>query len=131
MAKMNDEGMQNAFDYVLFMISSSYFEKQPVNQNTFQEKRLFCYYKDVSSKIQIEMEHTCIRYVEKELSKIVPESFWNQESEYKNMVYMVPDEENGVTEIIYETEKNILRLKGKYNSSTHRAEFDQKYTARV
>ena len=120
---------QKAFDYVLFMISSSYFDKQPVCLNPYMEGKLFLYYKEIPFKIQVSMEEQCIRYMEADLLKLLPLDLWEtlrMEAGHichSGRVQMIPSVRQGVTELRYGTDRYILRLMGRYHGERTKPEF--------
>ena len=118
MIKPNIVDNQAAFEYVLYMIFGSYFQKA-VLKNKLLEKKLFLQYMEQKEKSQIQMEKICIRFIEKKLMAELPEEIWNQQVEVK----IVPTEMKGLREIQFHGPDFSLRVcaiyKGKGNTMIH------------
>jgi len=128
MKKMNTENLQKAFIYALFMICSSYFDKQPVCTNEVFKKRLYLYYKDTPVNTQYELERLCINYIEKDLRDILPVNFWTvKREEALPKVRFVSSQGGHCTEIQFQTERYILRLMGRYDAKRNKADFQFKF----
>lgn len=59
---------QRQVEYATYMIFSSYFKKA-LCKNTFPEKKLLLYYKELGDKAQVEMEESVIFVVENKLNE--------------------------------------------------------------
>lgn len=101
---------QAALDYALYMIAASYFKKATCTSG-LMEKKLLINYKTQKLDSQYHMEECCIRYMEKELRKILPKDLWEQEV----TVSLVKKANEPTTEICFHSSKYILRLKGMYH----------------
>ena len=83
MMKMNFTNNQVAFDYVLYMIVGSYFDKTTCDRAQLQEKKMFLQYKEQKLNNQFAMEDACIVFAEQELLPNIPEKFWEQQAEVR------------------------------------------------
>ena len=63
MLKMNFTNNQTAFEYVMYMMLGSYFNKTNC-KNYLLKKKMRLMYWEQKEKSQIEMEKICIRFVE-------------------------------------------------------------------
>lgn len=74
MVKMKFTDTQTAFDYALYMIATSYFDKAEC-KNTIKEKNMYIQYKEQKLDNQYKMEDICIDYMERLLKKLPEEVF--------------------------------------------------------
>lgn len=109
MVKMNFTDNQTAFEYALYMMLGSYFDKA-VCKNQLLEKKMYVQYLEQREKNQIQMENICIRFVEKKLFSLLPEELWKQQVE----VQIVPSDFKGVREIQFLGPEFTLRAKAIY-----------------
>lgn len=79
MEKMSFTNKQTAFEYALYMIAASYFDKT-VSKSKLIEKSMLVQYKEQKNDKQFDMEEFCIAYMEK-ISQKIPESFFRQNME--------------------------------------------------
>lgn len=118
MVKMNFTDNQTAFEYALYMMLGSYFDKA-VCKNRLLEKKMYVQYLEQREKSQLQMENICIRFVEKKLFQELPEELWKQQVE----VQIVSSDREGVREIQFLGPKFSLRAKaiyrGKGNTIIH------------
>ena len=116
--KPNIVDNQRAFEYVMYMMFGSYFDKA-VLRNVLQEKKMYVQYMEQKEKSQYQMENICIRFIEKKLMKELPEELWNQKVEVK----IVPTEMKGLREIQFRGPEYTLRVcaiyRGKGNTVIH------------
>ncbi len=96
---------QKSFDYCMYMIFSSYFEKVTL-KTPYQEKKLLLYYKELKQQDQYQMEDQCIQYIEKVKEKI-PAEVWKQPMEVRLVGYNNQD----YTELRFESEPYIISVK--------------------
>ena len=80
--KPNIVDNQRAFEYVVYMMFGSYFDKT-VLRNVLQEKNMYVQYMEQKEKSQFQMEDICIRFIERKLMKELPEELWTQQVEVK------------------------------------------------
>lgn len=109
MMKMNLTDNQNAFDYALYMIASSYFT-ECVCKSEIIERKLCVQYHEQKSENQYAMEDLCINYIEKELMKIIPEEVWNEKVE----AHIVKHDGDKCASIRFMGENYALYIKGIY-----------------
>lgn len=104
---MNEKQMsrQKSFEYCMYMIFSSYFEKV-VLKTPYQEKRLLLHYKETKQQEQFSMEEQCIKYMEKVKESLPPE-VWEQPME----VRLVGQNNGEYTELRFESEPYIICVK--------------------
>lgn len=75
--KMNFTNNQTAFEYAIYMMVGSYFDKAVCTSN-LQEKNMYLQYKEQKRESQYLMEDICLDYLEKNLINLVPSDFWNE-----------------------------------------------------
>lgn len=109
MVKMNFTNNQTAFEYAMYMMLGSYFNKTSC-KNFLLEKKMRLLYWEQREKNQIELEKICIRFVEKELMPQLPEDIWQQDVEVK----FCPTKFKGYQDIQLHGPKYILRVRGIY-----------------
>lgn len=81
MVKMNFTNNQTAFEYALYMIAASYFDKT-VCLSKQTERRMLLQYKEQKINKQYQMEDVCIDFME-ELVSILPVGYFNRTVEVK------------------------------------------------
>ena len=109
MVKMNFTNNQTAFEYAMYMMLGSYFNKTTCRNYLLEKKMRFLYWEQKEKK-QIEMEKTCIRFVEKELIPQLPESIWKQNV----AVSFLPTKFQGYQDIQFCGDDFILRVRAIY-----------------
>lgn len=97
MEKMSFSNKQTAFEYALYMIAASSFDKT-LSKSKIIEQSMLVQYKEQKPDRQYEMEDFCIAYMDK-ISKKIPESFFKQNVE----VHIVKG--NMPTEIVFKGER--------------------------
>ena len=105
--KLNIVDKQAAFEYALYMMLGSYFEKMACCSPMY-EKKLHMQYLQQKEENQLQMEDFCIRFVEKELMPQLPEDFWRQQVE----VRFLPTNVKGMREIQFIGADYALRVSG-------------------
>ena len=109
MVKMSFTNNQTAFEYVVYMMFGSYFDKA-VCKNKLLEKKMYVHYLEQKERNQIQMENLCIHFIEKKLMKKVPEALWNQQVE----VRFAPTGVEGLRDIQFHGSEYILRVSAIY-----------------
>ena len=109
MVKMHFADKQTAFEYAMYMMLGSYFNKANC-KNYLLEKKMYFHYLLQKDKEQIELEDICLRWIEKELVPYLLEEVWNQNVE----VRFFPTKDPGVRDIQFHGENYSLRVKGIY-----------------
>jgi len=107
MVKMNFTDNQTAFEYALYMIAASYFDKA-VCTSGFTEKGMLLQYKEQKLDKQYQMEDICIHFMDK-FAKSLPKKFFQQ-----NMQVRLGKRKNAPTKIFFENDKYILCFIGNY-----------------
>lgn len=79
MVKMNFTDKNVAFDYAIYMIVGSCFDRTTCS-NTLLEKKMRLQYLEQKTEQQYRMEDTCISFAENVLEKELPEEFWKREA---------------------------------------------------
>ncbi|MBR1757407.1 MAG: hypothetical protein IJ744_01595 [Lachnospiraceae bacterium] len=115
MEHANARNNQLAFDYALFMIAGSYFEKA-VCPHSLWERKLSQAYKGAKTDTQVRMEALCIRYAEVELLPTLPPEIWKQEVS----VRLIPTTDGKRTVVQFVGENFILRLQALYRGGKSR-----------
>ena len=128
MIKMNFTNNQTAFEYAMYMMLGSYFNKTNC-KNYLLEKKMRLMYWEQREKNQIDMEKICIRYAEKELRPQLPERIWEQEVE----VRFSPTKFKGYQDVEFHGTDFILRVRaiyrGKYDTvMEHEIWYKEKHT---
>lgn len=109
MVKMTFTNNQTAFEYAMYMMLGSYFNKTSC-KNPLQEKKMRVQYMEQKEKSQIDLENICIRFVEKELLPRLPKEFWEHDVE----VRFRPTKLKGLQEVQFKSPDYILRVSGIY-----------------
>ena len=109
MIKMHFADKQTAFEYAMYMMLGSYFNKAKCS-NYLLEKKMRFHYWEQKDKEQIDLEKICLRWIEKELVPILPEGVWDQEVE----VRFLPSKDAGIRDIQFHGPNYSLRVKGIY-----------------
>ena len=109
MIKMNFTNTQTAFEYVIYMMLGSYFNRTSCKNILLEKKMRFMYWEQ-REKSQIEMEKICIRFVEKELLPQLSEHIWSQDVEVK----FSPTRFKGYQDIEFHGEDFRLRVRAIY-----------------
>lgn len=107
MVKMRFTDNQTAFDYALYMIAASYFDKT-VCASKLTEKNMMLQYKEQRLNSQYRMEEICIRYMDR-LERELPEWIFAQ-----NMTVHLYRRLNGVTRIVFECDSFTVCFLGEY-----------------
>lgn len=107
MVKLNFTNNQTAFEYALYMIASSYFNRAEC-KNKLLEKSMLLQYKEQKLESQYGMEDLCISYMD-DLQKKLPPQIFKQ-----NMKVHLRKEGNGTTGVILVSKKYILQFHGVY-----------------
>lgn len=115
MVKMNFTNSQTAFEYALYMIAASYFNKAKC-KNRLLEKNMFLQYKEQKLDNQYKMEDICIGYLEK-LVKELPEKVFKQDVEV-----LFRKKEDGTTKILFMNSKFIIEFYGVYEGHKSKIE---------
>ena len=109
MVKMNFTNNQTAFEYAIYMMFGSYFDKTSC-KNPLLEKKMHVQYQEQKEQKQIEFENICIRFMEKELLPNTPKKFWEQKVEVK----FCPTKWDGIQDIQFHGSEYVLRVRGIY-----------------
>jgi len=107
MVKMSFTNNQTAFEYALYMIAASYFDKA-VCTSVFSEKNMLLQYKEQKLDKQYQMEDICIRFMDK-VAEELPEKIFKQ-----NMQVRLGKREGAPTQIRFENDQYILCFTGNY-----------------
>ena len=108
MIKMNFTDNQTAFEYALYMIASSYFDRA-ICQSKLTERNMLLQYKEQKMNNQYQMEEICIRFMD-ELATKASERFFNQNM----VVHLRRNEEGNTTEILFENKNCAIVFSGLY-----------------
>lgn len=107
MVKMNFTNNQTAFEYALYMIAASYFDKA-ICQSRMMERNMLLQYKEQKQNTQYQMEEICIDFMEGLVRKLPPE-FFNRTVEVK--LNKTP---SGLTEVVFLDNESIIAFRAKY-----------------
>lgn len=107
MKKMNVSNNQAAFEYAIYMIASSYFDKATCKAND-KLGNLMIYYRETKVETQYVMEEVVDTFM-KALVRKLPKEFFQDEVHvsFKPM-------EDGTTRICFQGERSALFLNGAY-----------------
>ena len=95
MVKMSFTNNQTAFEYALYMIAGSYFDKATCKSKLI-ERNMFLQYKEQKIDKQYQMEDMCIRFMNKLVHKL-PRNYLKQNME----VHLVRRQSGKPMEIIF------------------------------
>lgn len=116
MLKTNFTNNQRAFEYVLYMIAASYFEKA-VCMSKQVEQNFLLQYKEQKVNKQYQMEDICIKFME-ELVKKVPSDFFGGTVKVK-----LHRTKSGLTEIMFWNKKNIIVFQAIYEGKKTKIQY--------
>lgn len=116
MEKMNFTNNQTAFEYALYMIAASYFDKAAC-ETKYTEKSMLLQYKEQKIDKQYQMEEICIKFMDK-LEKILPENVFRQEVQVQ-----LRKSKGKLTEILFRGKNNILSFRGIYAGKRSQIEY--------
>jgi len=108
MEKMKLSNNQVAFEYVIYLVASTYFENVKCKNQLFVQ-RLYIQYKEQKEENRVKMDKFFDEYMEKIVTKL-PEDLFTLETD----IHFVPRPDQ-TTEIQFENEKYMLRFVSKYN----------------
>ena len=108
MVKMKFTDNQTAFEYVLYMIAASYFNKT-VCKTKLMEQNLLLQYKEQKPDNQYKMEETCIKYMDG-LAKRLPKKFFSQNMDVRLRRHTGSE----LTEIFFENRRCSVSFYGVY-----------------
>ena len=115
MVKMNFTDNQTAFEYSMYMMLGSYFNKATCS-NAFLEKGMRVRYQEQKEKKQYEYEDLCIEFVEKKLLPRLPKKLWKQDVQ----VSFRPLNKAGLHQLLFTSKDYLLCItpiyKGKRDS---------------
>jgi len=114
MVKMKFTDNQKAFEYVLYMIAASYFDKA-VCRTKLTERNMLLQYKEQKLDNQYKMEETCIKYMEG-LVKRLPKKFFSQTMNVRLRRHSDAD----LTEILFENDACSVSFYGVYEGKRSR-----------
>lgn len=106
---MNQMEKQRAFEYSMYIMLSSYFDK-PICNTQLQEKKLCLAYQELKENAKQDYDEKSINIIEKELLPKLPKSFLDQQLEFS----LVGRENTPFTEIRLQNEDYMLRLRSRY-----------------
>ncbi len=107
---MNQTEKQRAFDYSMYVMLSSYFDKA-ICSTKLQQKKLCLAYQELKDKEKEQFDEKSIQIIEKELLPNIPEWFFNQKLE----LLLIGMEDEECTEFRLQNKKYILRVKALYD----------------
>ena len=106
---MNQMEKQRAFDYSMYIMLSSYFDKSTCT-TSLQEKKLCLAYQELKEEAKQEYDEKSIKIIEEELLPKLPKRFLNQQME----LALVGREDRASTEIRLQNDDYVLRVKSRY-----------------
>lgn len=114
MIKMNFTNDQTAFDYALYMIAASYFDRTSC-RSRITERNMLLQYKEQRLEKQYEMEDICIRFMD-ELTGELPKKLFQQQME----VYFRKNAARNMTEVLFVNKHLVIGFYGRYvGKKTH------------
>lgn len=114
MIKMNFTNDQTAFDYALYMIAASYFDRTSC-RSEMTERNMLLQYKEQRLDKQYEMEDICIRFMD-ELTGELPKKLFQQQME----VYFRKNAARNMTEVLFANKHLVIGFYGRYaGKKTH------------
>lgn len=106
---MNQTERQRAFDYSMYVMLSSYFDKT-VCTTRMQEKKLCIAYQELKEDAKQDYDEASIRIIEEELLPKLPKCFVNQQMD----LALLGKEDDACTEIRLQNDNYVLRVKSRY-----------------
>jgi len=107
---MNQTEKQRAFDYSMYVMLSSYFDKT-VCTTKLQEKKLCLAYQELKEDVKQDYDESSIRIIEKELLPKLPKKFMHQQMN----LTLLGSADKACTEIRLQNEDYVLRVKSRYS----------------
>ena len=107
--KMNTTNNQTAFEYALYMIAASYFDKA-ICKTKVMEQKMHLQYVEQKKEQQYQLEDMCISFLEETLVPAMPQKLWQQRAE----VYLIKDKSGACTEVRFATYDYMLRIFAEY-----------------
>lgn len=111
MVKINFTNNQTAFEYALYMIAASYFDKA-VCKSKFIERKMLVQYKEQKLSSQYRMEDICIDFMEG-FVKSVSSDFFHQDMD----VYLAKKSINAPFEIVFKNNRYCISFIAKYSGN--------------
>lgn len=106
---MNQTEKQRAFDYSMYVMLSSYFDKT-VCTTKLQEKKLCLAYQELKEDAKQDYDEKSIKVIEDELLPKLPKKFMQQQME----LALLGRENKICTEIRLQNADYVLRVKSRY-----------------
>jgi len=106
---MNQTERQRAFDYSMYVMLSSYFDKT-VCTTRMQEKKLCIAYQELKEDAKQDYDEASIKIIEEELLPKLPKCFVNQQMD----LALLGKEDDACTEIRLQNDNYVLRVKSRY-----------------
>ncbi len=107
---MNQTERQRAFDYSMYVMLSSYFDKT-VCTTKLQEKKLCLAYQELKDEIKQDYDESSIKIIEKELLPKLPRQFTQQQMD----LALLGSTDKACTEIRLQNDDYVLRIKSRYS----------------
>ena len=107
---MNKTEKQRAFDYSMYVMLSSYFNKTVCSTN-MQQQKLCLAYQELKDTEKQQFDEKSIQLIEKELLPNLPKWFFDQQMR----ILLLGNEEEEGTEIRFQNRYYILRIKAFYD----------------
>lgn len=122
MVKMSFTSNQVAFDYALYMIAASYFDKA-ICKSKLTEGNMLLQYKEQKLDKQYQMEDVCIRYMDR-LMKELPREIFSQDVE----VHLRRKAVGEPTQILFVGDRYSVKFSGTYKGT--KSEIDSRVLTR-
>ena len=107
---MNQTERQRAFDYSMYVMLSSYFDKT-VCTTKLQEKKLCLAYQELKDEIKQDYDESSIKIIDKELLPKLPRQFTQQQMD----LALLGSTDKACTEIRLQNDDYVLRIKSRYS----------------
>lgn len=109
MVKMNFTNDQVAFEYALYMMVGSHFQRVTCN-NHLLERKMRLQYMEQKMNTQYQMEDICLEYIKKQLLPNLPKKLWKESM----TVHFHVSSNQSMMEIYFYNREYMLCVKGKY-----------------
>ena len=108
---MNKTEKQRAFDYSMYIMLSSYFNKTVCATN-MQQQKLYLAYQELKDTEKQQFDEKSVQLIEKELLPKLPSWFFNQQMQ----VLLLGTEDDEYTELRFQNRYYVLRVKVFYDN---------------
>ena len=117
MVKINFTNNQTAFEYALYMIAGSYFDKA-ICKSQLIEHNMFIQYKEQRLDKQYQMEDICIHFMN-DLVRRLPEKYFKQNMD----VHLVRRKPGKPMQILFMSDEHIINVQCIYAGNKSKIDY--------